>query len=107
MSTYPLSELESYNPSRLIDSLLNNMRLKNDFQLSQALDISASCISKIRNGHMAVSAQTLIAMHETSGLSIRELRSLMGDTRKFFKATWYRKRCERYGISTNERRTDK
>jgi hypothetical protein len=102
MRTSSLSDLASYDPGRLIDTLLEHIGAKNDFQLSQALDMSPSCISKIRNGHMAVSAQALIAMHEASGLSIRELRDLMGDQRKFFKPAWYRKLGKPSGISLNQ-----
>jgi hypothetical protein len=84
MRTSPLSSLKSYDPNRLIDALLNNMNVKNDSQLSKILELPPSSISKIRRRQMAVSSETLIAMHETSGLSIRELRELMGDTRRFF-----------------------
>lgn len=79
-----LSTLASYNPTRLIDGLADMMRVENDFQLSRRLSLPPSCISKIRNRRVTVTAQTLIAMHEASGLSIRELRDLMGDTRAFF-----------------------
>ena len=102
MHTTSLSDLLSYDPNRLIDSLLKNIGVKNDFQLSQALDMSASNISKIRKGRMGVSAQTLIAMHEASGLSIRELRELMGDKRRFFKPTWCRKKSQRSDVPNSD-----
>jgi hypothetical protein len=79
-----LSDLDSYDPNRLLDTLLKSTGAKNDFQLSRALEMPPSSISKIRNRRMTVSGQTLIAMHEASGLSIRELRALMGDTRASF-----------------------
>ena len=84
MRSNALSTLASYNPTRLIEGLADTMRVENDFQLSRMLSLPPSCISKIRNRRVIVTAQTLIAMHEASGLSIRELRDLMGDTRAFF-----------------------
>jgi plasmid maintenance system antidote protein VapI len=70
-----------YDPNRLLDALLEKMRLKNDAALSRALAVEAPTISKIRHKRIRVGAAMLLRMHEVSTLSIEELRTLMGDRR--------------------------
>lgn len=72
---------QHYDPNRLIDALLEKMRLKNDAALSRALAVEAPTISKIRHQRIRVGAAMLLRMHEVSALSIEELRALMGDRR--------------------------
>src|SRR3712207_5444384 len=78
-------ELLQYNPNRLLDTLIENLRLKNDAALSRALEVAPPVISKIRHRRLPVGASLLIRMHEVSDLSIRELRILMGDRREKFR----------------------
>ncbi|MET3118854.1 hypothetical protein AAKU64_003089 [Undibacterium sp. GrIS 1.8] len=73
-----------YNPNHLFDTLIKQLHLKNDAALSQELGVSAPIISKIRHRRLPVGSSLLIRMHEVSGLSIKELRCLMGDTHKKF-----------------------
>jgi hypothetical protein len=68
----------------LLDALIKHLSLKNDAALSRALELAAPLISKLRNDGLPVSAFVLIRMHEVSGLSIAELRGLMGDHRRKF-----------------------
>jgi hypothetical protein len=72
----------TYNPDHLLDTLIKQFVLKNDAGLCRVLEISPPLISKIRHRRMQITASLLIRMHEVSGLSIAELRSLMGDRRK-------------------------
>ena len=78
-------ELLQYNPNRLLDTLIENLRLKNDAALSRALEVAPPVISKIRHHRLPVGASLLIRMHETTGMSIRELRDLMGDRRTKYR----------------------
>ena len=39
-------ELLQYNPNRLLDTLIENLRLKNDAALSRALEVAPPVISK-------------------------------------------------------------
>ena len=73
-----------FKPHDLLDALIKHLGLKNDAALSRALELAAPLISKLRNNGLPVSAFVLIRMHEVSGLSIAELRGLMGDHRKKF-----------------------
>jgi hypothetical protein len=82
----PDSETPSdYNPNRLLDAVIAAVGLKNDAALSRALAVEAPVISKIRHGKLPIGGILLIRMHEISHLSIKELRSLMGDRREKFR----------------------
>jgi plasmid maintenance system antidote protein VapI len=73
-----------YNPNHLLDTLLGKLQLKNDAALARALQVAPPVLSKIRHQKLPVGASMLIRMHEYSGLSIRDLRDLMGDRRTKF-----------------------
>lgn len=74
-----------YNPNHLLDTLLGKMQLKNDAALSRMLEVAPPVISKVRNYRMPIGASLLIRMHEVTGLSIRDLRDLMGDRRTKYR----------------------
>ena len=79
-----LNELETYDPDRMLDEVLHRMRLKSDASLGRLVEISPPSISKVRQRHLPVGAIMLIRLHEVSGISIAELRALMGDSRPKF-----------------------
>ncbi|MCG2583491.1 hypothetical protein [Massilia sp. TS11] len=85
MAHHALSSQESYNPNHLLDILLGKMQLKNDAALSRALEVAPPVISKIRHHRLPVGASLLIRMHEVTGMSIRDLRDLMGDRRTKYR----------------------
>jgi plasmid maintenance system antidote protein VapI len=74
-----------YNPDNLLDTLIERLHLKNDAALSRALEVAPPIISKIRHRRLPVGASLLIRMHEVSGLSIADMRQLMGDRRAKFR----------------------
>ena len=80
-----LSDQLAYDPNNLLDTLIDKLHLKNDAALSRALEVAPPVISKIRHRRLPVGASLLIRMHEVSDLSIRELRTLMGDSREKFR----------------------
>ena len=81
----PKSEASpDYDPNRLLDAIIEAVGLKNDAALSRALAVEAPVISKIRHRKLPIGGTLLIRMHEISHLSIKELRSLMGDRRNKF-----------------------
>jgi hypothetical protein len=84
-SVFDPDDLLQYNPNRLLDTLIENLRLKNDAALSRALEVAAPVISKIRHHRLPVGASLLIRMHEVSELSISDLRYLMGDRRNKYR----------------------
>jgi hypothetical protein len=81
MTDHDLMSQQTYDPNRLLDALIERLQLKNDAALSRALEVAPPVISKIRHARLPVGASLLIRMHEETGLSIRELRDLMGDRR--------------------------
>lgn len=82
---HALASQESYNPNHLLDILLGKMQLKNDAALSRMLEVAPPVISKIRHHRLPVGASLLIRMHEVTGMSIRDLRDLMGDRRTKYR----------------------
>ena len=81
----PHSEEFQYDPNTLLDTLIKTLGIKNDAALSRALEVAPPVISKIRHKILPVGPSLLIRMHEESGLSIREIRNLMGDRREKFR----------------------
>ncbi|HEY8099219.1 MAG TPA: hypothetical protein VIF82_00550 [Burkholderiaceae bacterium] len=74
-----------YDPNKLLDTLVDLLKLKNDAALSRTLEVAPPVISKIRHRKLPIGASMLIRMHEVSDLSIKELRDLMGDRRDKFR----------------------
>lgn len=82
--TKPAEQFQ-YDPNNLLESLIEKLNLKNDAALSRALEVAPPLISKIRHRRLPVGASLLIRMHEVSELSIKDLRTLMGDRRNKFR----------------------
>lgn len=79
------AEEMNYNPDNLLDTLIKQLRLKNDAALSRVLEIAPPVISKIRHRRLPIGASLLIRMNEASDISIKDLRALMGDRRDKFR----------------------
>lgn len=75
----------TYDPNKLLDFLRVELKCASDAALSRALEVAPPIISKIRHRRLAVGASILIRMHEVSELSIKELRTLMGDRRAKYR----------------------
>jgi len=85
MTDPQLSEAVAYDPNRLLDALIDKLHLKNDAQLCRELNVAPPLVSKIRHRRLPVGGSLLIRMHEVSGLTIAELRHLMGDRRQKYR----------------------
>ncbi|MEN3363807.1 MAG: hypothetical protein V7606_1081 [Burkholderiales bacterium] len=77
-----------YNPNRLLDALIERMGLKSDGALSRRLKVAKTVIFNIRLGRLPVCASMLMWMHEATGISICELKALMGDRRTKFRLSY-------------------
>ena len=73
-----------YEPSHLLDNVRAHLGLATDAALASKLGVQPSVLSKLRHWRAPVSAALLISMQEESGLTIRDLRALMGDRRAHF-----------------------
>ena len=72
-----IPEGAEYDPNRVLDAIINKLKLKNDAALSRVLEVAPPVISKIRHNTLPIGATILLRMHEVSDYSIRELRALM------------------------------
>jgi hypothetical protein len=71
-----------YDPEALLDTLMSILGAPNDRQLARRLQVAPSQVCKVRKRRISVAPSLLIGMHEETGLSIRQLRALMGDYRE-------------------------
>ncbi|HYD61104.1 MAG TPA: hypothetical protein VEC35_12145 [Noviherbaspirillum sp.] len=71
----------SYDPNQLLNALIAKLGLKSDGALSRKLKVARDVIGDIRNGRQHICGSMLLWMHEATGISIEELRRLMGDRR--------------------------
>lgn len=69
-------EPPSFVPNKLLDTLIEKMKLKNDAELCRVLEVQPPIVSKIRHRKLAVGATILLRMHEKSELPIKELKEL-------------------------------
>ncbi|NGZ86927.1 bacteriophage CI repressor [Duganella aceris] len=75
----------TYEPNGLLDSLKTILGLKNDAELSRALEVAPPMISKIRHRRLPISGALLIRIHEVSDLSVSDLQGMMGDRRAKYR----------------------
>jgi hypothetical protein len=64
-------------PDRLLDFLIERLKLKNDAALCRILKLPPPVISKIRHQKLSIGAGMLIRMHEVTGLSIYGLKAIL------------------------------
>jgi hypothetical protein len=62
---------------KLLDYLQKTYDVKNDRQLAIKLGFSTPTLSKIRTGKYPVSADMIIAIHETFNMSIKDIKALL------------------------------
>lgn len=70
-----------YNPHKLLNTIIARLGVTSDTALSRKLKVARSVIGDIRSGRVQVGGSMLLWMHEATGLSIDELRRLLGDRR--------------------------
>jgi transcriptional regulator with XRE-family HTH domain len=78
----------NYTPDRLLDAIRSHLQLNSDGALAKRLKITRDLIKDIRHGHVPIGASMLMWMHEATGISIEELRRLMGDRRAKFRLSF-------------------
>lgn len=71
----------SYDPNLLLNTVTARLGLPSDRALSRRLKVARDLIGDIRTGRVQVCGSMLLWMQEATGLSIEELRRLMGDRR--------------------------
>jgi plasmid maintenance system antidote protein VapI len=72
------SDDPGYRPEFLLDMIMARFGLKNDAALCRKLEVAPPVVSKIRKQKLSVSDGIMVRIHDTCGLSIKEIRDLMG-----------------------------
>lgn len=78
----------AYNPNQLLNALRDRLGLSSDGALSRRLRVAKTVIEKIRCGQLPIGASMLMWMHEATGISIDELRVLLGDRRAKYRPAY-------------------
>lgn len=78
---------QQYDPNRLLDTLSIRLGIDSDRMLSHVLHVSPQVIRNIRCGRLPVPTSILLAMAESAGASIEELRRVLGDRRSRVRMT--------------------
>jgi len=68
---------EIKTPHLLFDYVRQLCNLTSDAALSEALDLVPSIISKMRCGLAPITADTIIAIHDVTGMDIKDIKEMM------------------------------
>lgn len=90
-----------YNPAKFLDGLIARLGVRSSSALARMVGLSPSVISKVRHQRLAISGEILLQIHDATDIPIRELRRMMGDTRKYFSP--FKLRSFATGIGTRRR----
>lgn len=63
---------------KLLDHVIEISKLKNDAALSRLLEVAPPVISKLRTGTLGLGSTMILAMHEATGISVRDIRKISG-----------------------------
>jgi len=69
------------NPNMFLDALKARLNIKKDVTLSSLLGIEPSRIGKIRSNGRPISAKLLVRMHESTNISLDELKEMFNQPR--------------------------
>lgn len=72
---------EDYDPELLLNSLMERMHLTEDSELAKRLRMDRRLLDQIRERRLQISGSMLMQMQEASGITIAELRRILGDRR--------------------------
>ena len=70
-----------YDPNHFLDCLIKMTSVANDAALARKLKMSPRVITKMRERKISISASMMMWLNEITGLTIEELRGLLGDRR--------------------------
>jgi transcriptional regulator with XRE-family HTH domain len=60
----------------LFDHLKDRFGLRNDRELARELGVQSGYVSRVRHGHLPVSASLMLGIHDVFGLEIHEIKAL-------------------------------
>lgn len=68
----------TYNTAHMLDLVLERNKLKNDAALARTLGVAPPVISKVRNDVLPLGPALLVKLHESTGMSTKEIKALAG-----------------------------
>lgn len=74
-----------YDPNRLFDTLRQRLGISGDKALSHKLNMALSVMAAIRQKRLPVGASLMMGVQEATGISIRELKHILGDRRRKYR----------------------
>src|SRR4051812_1991397 len=72
---------EGYDPGLLLNAIMDRMHLTEDAELAHRLRIDGRVLGQIRERRLQISGSMLMQMQEATGITIAELRQILGDRR--------------------------
>jgi hypothetical protein len=64
-------------PHKFLDALKKKLKCGTDADLNRILKVGAPVTSKIRHGHMGISANFILIVHERTGIPVADIRAMM------------------------------
>ena len=71
----------SYTVNRLLNRVMSELKVKNDWNMSILLELDPSTVSNVRKGRTALTHRHLLNMHHATGVPVKKLREWAGDKR--------------------------
>jgi hypothetical protein len=76
---------KNFDPNDLFDALIKRLQLTSDHALCKRLSLARQVVANIRRGRIPLAASLLLSIQQQTGISVEELRRLMGDRRAKFR----------------------
>lgn len=70
--------MRTLKPHKLLDTMIDEFKLKNDAALCRLLELDKGQISKLRNGRLPVNATHILYIHDVTGWEIKRIKQLAG-----------------------------
>ncbi len=83
----PKEKQSGYDPGNLLDTLIRKMELQTDAELAGRLRLQPHVIAMLRSRQLPLDASVLLRMHDVTEISLRHLRTLLGDRRNVFRSS--------------------
>jgi len=64
-------------PHALLDAIKATHKLRKETALADLLDVAPAWVSKVRNRRVPASAEFILAVHENTGMPVKEIRQLL------------------------------
>ena len=70
--------MRTLKPHKLLDTMIDEFKLKNDAALCRLIGIDKSRVSKLRKGRLPVNATHILYIHDVTGWEIKRIKALAG-----------------------------